>query len=208
MESPRNRIIQKIRTALGQPSPMPHPELKDDLGLFQPLEEDLVVHFAVQFKENLGQFVFCETWEEAILSLEQLMLAKGWRQIFCQHPKLQQIFQAFNFTGFSEEDDLQNQVVAGTCEGLIARTGSILVGSSGGNRRSHSILPHTHIVFATTDQVFETFNQALQHSQKKKQALPSMWSLISGPSRTADIEKTLVQGAHGPKELFLFLVEP
>jgi L-lactate dehydrogenase complex protein LldG len=35
-----------------------------------------------------------------------------------------------------------------------------------------------------------------------------MWSLISGPSRTADIEKTLVQGAHGPKELFLFLVEP
>jgi L-lactate dehydrogenase complex protein LldG len=37
--------------------------------------------------------------------------------------------------------------------------------------------------------------------------LPSMISMISGPSRTADIEKTLVLGAHGPKELVLFLVE-
>ena len=36
---------------------------------------------------------------------------------------------------------------------------------------------------------------------------PSMISLITGPSRTADIEKTLVMGAHGPKELYVFLIE-
>jgi L-lactate dehydrogenase complex protein LldG len=37
--------------------------------------------------------------------------------------------------------------------------------------------------------------------------IPSMLSVITGPSRTADIEKTLVLGAHGPRELFVILVE-
>lgn len=37
--------------------------------------------------------------------------------------------------------------------------------------------------------------------------MPSMVTLITGPSRTADIEKTLVMGAHGPKELYVFLLE-
>ena len=47
--------------------------------------------------------------------------------------------------------------------------------------------------------------QALQ--EKYLGALPSLVSLISGPSRTADIEKTLVMGAHGPRELYVFIAE-
>ncbi len=44
--------------------------------------------------------------------------------------------------------------------------------------------------------------------QKKYQGnIPSMISLTTGPSRTADIEKTLVVGVHGPKEVYVFLVE-
>jgi L-lactate dehydrogenase complex protein LldG len=42
---------------------------------------------------------------------------------------------------------------------------------------------------------------------KYKDDLPSMVSLMTGPSKTADIEKTMVMGAHGPKSLFLFLLE-
>ena len=42
---------------------------------------------------------------------------------------------------------------------------------------------------------------------KYGQNLPSMVCNITGPSRTADIEKTLVLGAHGPKELIVFLIE-
>jgi L-lactate dehydrogenase complex protein LldG len=65
-----------------------------------------------------------------------------------------------------------------------------------------------HIVVAYTSQLVHDIKDGLQLVQDKYgDRLPSMISLISGPSRTADIEKTLVLGAHGPKELILFLVE-
>jgi L-lactate dehydrogenase complex protein LldG len=43
--------------------------------------------------------------------------------------------------------------------------------------------------------------------QKYADNIPSMISVITGPSRTADIEKTLIMGAHGPKEIYVFLID-
>jgi L-lactate dehydrogenase complex protein LldG len=43
--------------------------------------------------------------------------------------------------------------------------------------------------------------------EKYNNEIPSMISLTTGPSRTADIEKTLVVGVHGPKEVFVFLID-
>jgi L-lactate dehydrogenase complex protein LldG len=65
-----------------------------------------------------------------------------------------------------------------------------------------------HIVVASVGQLLPDIKDALAYMRKKYgQRLPSMMSLITGPSRTADIEKTLVMGAHGPKELILFLID-
>jgi len=77
--------------------------------------------------------------------------------------------------------------------------------TSGG--RGLSILPHVHVVVATVDQVVSTLGDAL-HAAKARHAgaLPSMLSFITGPSRTGDIERILVLGAHGPKELIVILV--
>jgi L-lactate dehydrogenase complex protein LldG len=94
------------------------------------------------------------------------------------------------------------------CEALVAQTGSILVSSTTCGGRGLSILPHVHVVIATIDQIVPTLGNAL-HEAKERHAgrLPSMLSFITGPSRTGDIERILVLGAHGPKELFVFLVE-
>lgn len=93
------------------------------------------------------------------------------------------------------------------CECLVAQTGSILVSSSSCGGRALSILPHVHVVVATIDQVVGTLADAL-HAARDRHAgrLPSMLSFITGPSRTGDIERILVLGAHGPKELFVILV--
>jgi len=94
-----------------------------------------------------------------------------------------------------------------TCECLVAQTGSILVSSANNGGRSLSILPHVHVVIATIDQIRPTLADALHAAREKHAgALPSMLSFITGPSRTGDIERILVLGAHGPKELFLILV--
>ena len=93
------------------------------------------------------------------------------------------------------------------CETLVAQTGSILVSSATCGGRALSILPHVHVVVATLDQIVPTLADAFQVVRDRHAGrLPSMLSFITGPSRTGDIERILVLGAHGPKELIVLLV--
>ena len=70
------------------------------------------------------------------------------------------------------------------------------------------VYPEIHLVLAYSSQLVPDLKQALALVKKKyRDNFPSMISLISGPSRTADIEKTLVMGAHGPRELYVFLID-
>ncbi len=93
------------------------------------------------------------------------------------------------------------------CEALVAQTGSILVSSESCGGRALSILPHVHVVVARPDQVVGTLADAFELVRSRHAGrLPSMLSFITGPSRTGDIERILVLGAHGPKELLLLLV--
>jgi L-lactate dehydrogenase complex protein LldG len=99
------------------------------------------------------------------------------------------------------------QVAVTACEALIARTGSVMV-TSGKHSRVLSVYPPVHIVVAYTSQVVMEIKDGLHILRNKfGKTQPSMISFISGPSRTSDIEKTLVIGAHGPRELFVFLID-
>jgi len=94
-----------------------------------------------------------------------------------------------------------------SCEALVAQTGSILVSSATSGGRAVSILPHVHVVVAEADQIVATLADALHAAHARHRGrMPSMLSFITGPSRTGDIERILVLGAHGPKELIVVLV--
>jgi L-lactate utilization protein LutC len=93
------------------------------------------------------------------------------------------------------------------CDCLVARTGSIFVSTRSAGGRALSVLPPVHLVIARRDQLLADLPAAFallrEHYGKH---WPSQLTLITGPSRTADIEKILVMGAHGPKRLALYLV--
>ena len=94
------------------------------------------------------------------------------------------------------------------CEYLIARLGSIMVSSKQTSGRRLNVFPENHIVIARSSQIVADLKDALKNIKEKYVGnLPSMISVITGPSRTADIEKTLVMGAHGPRELYVFLID-
>jgi L-lactate dehydrogenase complex protein LldG len=94
------------------------------------------------------------------------------------------------------------------CEFLVARTGSILMSSAQQSGRTTSVYAPVHICIAYTDQLIYDIKEGLERMKKKyRDGFPSLVTLATGPSRTADIEKTLVVGIHGPKEVFCFLVE-
>ena len=92
-----------------------------------------------------------------------------------------------------------------TADYLIARTGSIILTSLSAAGRRLSVLPPVHIVIAAEKQIVPSLEEAFR--QLKGQSFD--WSyavLITGPSRTSDIEKQLVLGAHGPKRLAVIIL--
>ena len=94
------------------------------------------------------------------------------------------------------------------CEALIAQTGSVLVSSVRSGGRGLSVLPPHHVVLATADQLLPDLTAGLDLIRERYgDAPPSFVSFVTGPSRTGDIERILVLGAHGPKELTVLLID-
>ena len=94
------------------------------------------------------------------------------------------------------------------CDALIAQTGSVLVTSKSAGGRVLSVLPPHHVVVAKKSQLIPDLTAAYQQlATTYGDSYPSFISFITGPSRTGDIERTLVLGAHGPKELTVILIE-
>ena len=88
------------------------------------------------------------------------------------------------------------------CDAMIAQTGSVLVTNRSAGGRALSVLPPHHVVIARREQLLPDLPAAFELlKQKYAPDYPSLISFITGPSRTGDIERTLVLGAHGPKKL-------
>jgi L-lactate dehydrogenase complex protein LldG len=201
-------MLKKIRKALLEKRDNPYPNL-EDTPLYEEYNDHLDILFAEQFMAVAGNFVFCENDIQLIENLLQLAEEKGWRKIYCWEPELQKLLSTYEFPFYSTDTDFLNADVGITaCESLIARNGSIMVSNGTEAGRRLSIYPHVHIVIAYTSQLVLDLKDAFKLLKEKYgENLPSMISNITGPSRTADIEKTLVLGAHGPKELYVFLLE-
>jgi|SRR5579871_3610287 len=94
------------------------------------------------------------------------------------------------------------------CDCLVAQTGSIIVSTLSAGGRALSVLPPTHLVIARRNQIIPDLAAAMALLRKRyDRRWPSAISLITGPSRTADIEKILVMGAHGPKRLVIYFAD-
>jgi L-lactate dehydrogenase complex protein LldG len=204
----KEKLLKKIRKALLEKRDNPYPQL-EDLPLYPPTDEMPEVIFAEQFTNVAGQFVFCEDELQFIENLLTLAEERNWHKIYCWEPKLQEILNQFEYPHYETDKDFEQAEVGFTlCEALIARNGSILLSNGNMAGRRLSIYPSVHIVLAYASQMVMDLKDGFKLIKAKYgNQLPSMISTVTGPSRTADIEKTLVLGAHGPKELFVFMME-
>ena len=204
--SAKKNILKKIKQALATPVPVPFSE-NTPAQIFKTPQQDFEIEFAEKFTALQGKFSFCFSTAELINQLETLFTARDWKNIFIKDDVLQQTLISAGLN-INYTDNLSNCDAAITsCEYLIARTGSILLSSAQQSGRTVSVYAPVHICIAYTNQLIYDLEQGLQLIQKKYQHLPSLITFASGPSRTADIEKTLVTGVHGPKEVFCFLIQ-
>jgi len=206
--TPKEKLLKKIRQALLEKRDNPYPNL-ETLPMYPPAPENLDLMFAEEFTAVQGQFAFCEDEVQFIETLLELAEKRNWRKIYCWEPGLQEVLNRYEYPFFETDKDFtQAEVGLTLCEALVARNGSIMVSSAQAAGRRLNIYPEVHIVLAYTSQLVPDLKDAFALiKQKYNGNVPSMISNITGPSRTADIEKMLVLGAHGPKELFVFLLE-
>ncbi len=205
--SSKENILKKIRQALTNPVPVPFPKSEGNSSVFQSQSEDLEIEFASEFTKLLGKFAFCLNEEDLKFQLSNLIVEKKWKSVYCAEKELMPLLQ--NLPEKNLVTSLYDCDASLTsCECLIARTGSIVLSSAQQEGRTVSVYAPIHVCIAYTDQLVYDIKDGLQRLKDRYQGnIPSMLSLATGPSRTADIEKTLVVGVHGPKEVYLFLVD-
>ncbi len=90
--------------------------------------------------------------------------------------------------------------------GGIAFTGSLIVSTGPEEPRTLSLVPPIHIAVLNVNRIYDTMLEAMK-DQNWTAAMPTNLLLISGPSKTADIEQVLAYGVHGPKRLLVVLTE-
>ncbi|MEP6584587.1 MAG: lactate utilization protein [Ginsengibacter sp.] len=207
ISSSKEIILKKIREALSNPVPLPFPKSEGSNSVFQPQSDDLEILFAEEFTKLLGKFAFCVNETDMKLQLMKLAAEKKWKNLYCVEDEL---LKKFNGKGvFDSGIALADCDAAVTgCELLVARTGAIVMTSAEQSGRTVSAYAPVHLCIAYTHQlVYDTKDALKLLKTKYGENIPSFITFAAGPSRTADIEKTLVVGVHGPKEVYLFLID-
>jgi len=205
--SSRQHILQQIAAASKRRLAFVDTSVGSTEEIYKAIEPDAVTCFKNELEAISGQIVLCENSDDLYLKLQTFLNKKGFDSIYCRDAAISNILESRKIPYCNNEAEFENMQIGITgCEFLIARTGSVLVSSASQSGRQMNVFPPIHIVIANESQLVDYPEDAYVSIQKKySNNLPSMISTITGPSRTADIEKTLVLGAHGPKEFIVFL---
>ena len=92
-------------------------------------------------------------------------------------------------------------------QAAIAETGTLVLESEKERHRLVSLLPPVHVAIVRSDDICLTIGDALKQSRGREEEMSRAITFITGPSRTADIELTLTVGVHGPKELYVIVLD-
>lgn len=205
----RDRILQRIRTGLQTPAPaLPASDFHGPI--FEPIADPLT-RFLEECSANLMECILTADGSASAAALETALASLPEGELFVQDsPPLRKLVGGllhrrplrWSSEGAPRES---SQATLTLAEALIAQTGSVFVTAGCGGRGATVVAP-CHIVFATTSQLVPDLQTALGNASRQGTLMRNSYaSVISGSSRTADIEKILVQGAHGPRRLVVIL---
>ncbi|MCB1091535.1 MAG: LUD domain-containing protein, partial [Verrucomicrobiae bacterium] len=176
--------------------------------------EERIEHFRLWSERLQTEFLVCSR-TDLPEKLNELRQNHGWHRAACHGADLAR--QALSLCRLDSEttvriddagiepydkDALETCDVSFTvCDALVAQTGSVLLTARSAGGRALSVLPPHHVVLANADQLVPDLPAAMTLIRERYgDAMPSLVTFHTGPSRTGDIERTIVLGAHGPKK--------
>jgi L-lactate dehydrogenase complex protein LldG len=217
--SERENIFARIKEALtlkahahhghGLPTVAEHRDVMPTVGAT--VEEQFAL-FAKNASDLKAAFKLVKDETELAAELQVLSAAEKWQRAATHTGLLVQgqtkvlgLPTIVTNDGYDKHELEKCDVGISECDALIAQTGTVLVTSRSAGGRALSCLPPHHVVIARREQLVPDLPAAMALvKQRYAGNFPSMISFITGPSRTGDIERILVLGAHGPKKLTIF----
>lgn len=202
-ETARGRILERIREALPRDrKPVPQAQSEAFAPVLDPL-----ARFQDECKTNLTECVVVDA--DLKHRLYDLLRELPPGEIFVEDTPQFRLLLAESDRPLRWSTDgpprESSQATITRAHMLIAQTGSLLVSSECGGRGASVVAP-VHIVIAQQEQLVPDLETALANAEDQKLAEKNSFiGVITGCSRTGDIEKLLVIGAHGPKRLVVFL---
>lgn len=216
--SARDNILQRLRVAAGTTIPLPdvgafHAEVSAAQGASSPVSRRALFCEKMAFWRGEIVRVSARNWPQ---TLRELCVAKGVRSLlYGEDGEYGTALRAAGIDGLTPyrrpaeewKTEMFSAIDAGftSTRGAIAETGTLIVWPDSREPRLLSLVPPIHFALLDGGQIFDTFYQA-QHVQGWNRQMPTNALLISGPSKTADIQVTLAYGAHGPKELVVLVL--
>jgi len=221
----KEKIFRRIREALTVPAPWPglhggassHDATQEEIAHWLPpvgegfdAQADLFARNSVALKST---FHLLENEAAASRVLAEAARTEGWQRIAAHSngargPSTRAMVSALGLpalwtdAGYDVRELERCDAGVTECDALVAQTGSVLVTTRSAGGRALSILPPHHIVLARREQLIPDLPAAFALLERKyAENYPSFIGFITGPSRTGDIERILVLGAHGPRKL-------
>ncbi len=175
--------------------------------IFPTLETDLLQNFCRIMDKLKGRCIVCNDEHHMFEQLGSYLEERNLSSVFSSEDSIISKLKNYKLKTNSSSAQFKDLSAAvSSCEYLIAQTGSIVVSSNTISGRKLNAYPPIQIIVSYANQLVPGLQDALDLLQDQYgKDLPSAITIITGPSRTADIEKTLVLGAHGPVELIIFV---
>jgi L-lactate dehydrogenase complex protein LldG len=213
--SSRERVLSRLRQAQKEERNEP-PQSPGDVAVFSdmPDPQTLKSVFRRKLEDLQGEYKEAQSLQEAAAQLVQILGGFSTGSCLAQdrelveklvsvQPSLETCLSHLTIEAMPSKVMAGFEVGITTADYFVARTGTVVLNSKTSGGRRLSVLPPVHIVLGYTRQLVPSLESVFREQ-------PGRWSfstLISGPSRTADIEKELVLGAHGPKRLVVIMVD-
>lgn len=203
----KEKVLKKIRASLLSKTDNPYPKISFDTPVFVQTDEDPVLLFADKSEAAGVKFFLIDTELDFMEAMVNLGMQYKWKHIMCVEDGMSNLLTECELPHEVDPENLAEMDVAiSTCECLVARTGSIVLSSKEQSRTAPAFAP-VHVVLGKASQIALDLKDAISWLRHKYAKLPSSISIVTGPGRTADINGELVIGAHGPVQLYVFVID-
>ena len=215
MSNARDQILKRLRATSPEPC---HFSERDHLSRFDWGKEERIHRFVERMEAVRAEIIHAtnDNWAEKVAEvckkkeLKNMLVSPETEQgkvLYSMADQLPEL-QAYDREIEGWKSEMFNQTDAGftTTLGGIAETGSLVMWPTRHEPRLMSLVPPVHIALMDAGQLYTTFSEVVKAQGWADKGMPTNALLVSGPSKSADIEQTLAYGVHGPKELVVILI--